>query len=78
MVLENTIALVTGAGRGMGRAIAIALAGDGATATLADIDGVSLEEAATTVRALGKPALAVEADAGNLSDIDRMVKETVA
>ena len=77
MVLQDKIALVTGAGRGMGRAIAIALAGDGATVILADIDGGTLEEATTTVRALGKPALAIQADMGNLSDIDRMVKETV-
>jgi len=77
MVLEDKIALVTGAGRGMGRAIAIALAGDGATVALSDIDAGTPEEAVTTVRALGKPALAIQADVGNLSDIDRMVKETV-
>ena len=77
MVLQDKIALVTGAGRGMGRAIAIALAGDGATVALADIDSGTLEEAVTTVRALGKPSLAIQADVGNLSDIDRMVKETV-
>ena len=77
MVLKDKVALVTGAGRGMGRAIAIALAGDGAAVTLADIDSGILEEAATTVRALGNPALAIQADVGNLSDIDRMVQETV-
>lgn len=77
MVLEGKIALVTGAGRGMGRAIAIALAGDGATVALSDIDGETLEEATTTVRALGQPSLAIQADMGNLPDIDRMVKQTV-
>ena len=77
MALEDKVALVTGAGRGMGRAIAIALAGDGATVALSDIDVETLEEATTTVRAMGNPALAIQADVGDLSDIDRMVKETV-
>ena len=77
MVLEGKVALVTGAGRGMGRAIAIALAGDGASVTLADIDVGILEDATTTVRALGNPALAIQADVGDVSDIDRMVEETV-
>ena len=77
MTLENKIALVTGAGRGMGRAISLALAGDGATVALSDIDGGTLEEAVTTVRGLGNPALAIQADVGDLTDIDRMVKETV-
>ena len=44
---------------------------------LADIDGGTLEEATTTVMAMGNPALAIQADVGDLSDIDRMVKETV-
>ena len=45
--------------------------------TLADIDGGTLEEAATTVRAMGQPTLAIQTDVGNLSDIDRMVSATV-
>ena len=77
MALEDKIALVTGAGRGMGRAIAIALAGDGATVALSDIDVETLEEATTTVRAMGNPALAIQADVGNLSDIDRTFEPTL-
>ena len=77
MVLEDKVALVTGAGRGMGRAIAMALAREGAAVALAEIDAETLEEAATAVRGLGKPSLAIHADVGDLSDIDRMVQETV-
>ena len=77
MVMDDKVALVTGAGRGMGRAIALALAGQGAAVALAEIDAGTLEEAATDVKALGKPVLAIQADVGELSDIDRMVQETV-
>ncbi|HAL48971.1 MAG: 3-oxoacyl-ACP reductase FabG [SAR202 cluster bacterium] len=77
MDLENKVALVTGAGRGMGRAIAMALAGEGASVALTEINAETLEEAATAVRGLGQPSLAIQADVGNLSDIDRMVQETV-
>jgi NAD(P)-dependent dehydrogenase (short-subunit alcohol dehydrogenase family) len=77
MALEDKVALVTGAGRGMGRAIAMALAEEGASVALAEIDAANLEEAATDVRGLGKPGLAIQADVGDLADIDRMVRETV-
>ena len=77
MVLDDKVALVTGAGRGMGRAIALALAGEGASVALSEINAETLEEAATAVRGLGKPSLAIQADVGDLSDIDRIVQETV-
>ena len=77
MLLENKIALVTGAGRGMGRAIAIGLAREGAHVAVADIDARTVEETGIAVRELGRRCLAVQADVGNLADTDRMVKETV-
>ena len=61
----------------MGRAIAMALAGGGATVALVEINAEALEDAATAVRGLGNPTLAIQADVGDLSDIDRMVNETV-
>jgi NAD(P)-dependent dehydrogenase (short-subunit alcohol dehydrogenase family) len=77
MALTDKVALVTGAGRGIGKAISLALAGVGATVALAEIDAETLEATASEVGALGRPSLAVQADIGNLVDIDRMVQETV-
>ena len=77
MALENKVALVTGAGRGMGRAIALALAGDRADVAVADIDGEAVDGTSIAVRELGQRSVAIQADVGNLDDIDRLVTETV-
>ena len=77
MLLENKVALVTGAARGMGRAIALALAGEGAQVSAADINGEVVEGTSIAVREMGRRSLAIRADVGSLDDIDRMVRETV-
>ena len=77
MQLEDKVAIVTGAGRGMGRAIALQLAGEGADVAAADIDGTSAEQTSAAVRELGRRSLAIEADVGELADIDRMVQQTM-
>jgi len=77
MTFDNKVALVTGAGRGMGRAIALALAGAGANMAVADINGEAVEDTSIAVRELGRRSVAIQADMGNLDDIDRMVTETV-
>ena len=77
MTLDNRIALVTGAARGIGRAIALALAEQGADVAVVDIDGEAVEDTSIAVRELGRRSVAIQADAGDLDDIDRMVRETV-
>ena len=67
--------LVTGAGAGIGRAIAIAFAEAGARVAAADIDESA---AVATAEAAGGGALAVQADMGDVADIDRMVSTVVA
>lgn len=77
MLLNDKVALITGAGRGMGRAMAIEFAKEGAHVAVADIDGGGAEETSIAVRELGRRSRAIQADIGNLSDSDRMVAETV-
>tara|TARA_B100000315_G_scaffold243263_1_gene266462 strand:+ start:1622 stop:2404 length:783 start_codon:yes stop_codon:yes gene_type:complete len=77
MVLDNKVALVTGAARGMGRAIALGLAEAGAHVAGVDIDGPGAESTGIAVRELGRGSLAIQADVGNLDEIDRIVKETL-
>jgi NAD(P)-dependent dehydrogenase (short-subunit alcohol dehydrogenase family) len=75
MVLAERVAIVTGAGHGIGRAIALALARAGADVALVDVDGAALEAGAAAVAALGRRALPIVADCGDLGAIDRMVQQ---
>ncbi len=77
MILEDKIALVTGAGQGIGKASALMLAKEGADVAVADINGQTSEQTASDVIALGRRGLSLQADVGDLSDIDRMVQQTI-
>ena len=75
MRLNNKIALVTGAGSGFGRGIAARFAEEGAKVVVADIN----EEAAKMVAGeIGDSAIAVVADVSKNSDVEAMIKQTVA
>ncbi|MDX2156096.1 MAG: glucose 1-dehydrogenase [Hyphomicrobiaceae bacterium] len=77
MLLENKVALVTGAGQGIGEACATMLAEAGATVVVADIDGPNAERVAGAIEAFQRRALAVQADVGDVADIQRMVERTI-
>jgi NAD(P)-dependent dehydrogenase (short-subunit alcohol dehydrogenase family) len=77
-LLQDKVALVTGAGAGIGRAIALGMANEGATVAAADID---LSVAQKTVEAIAgntNRALAIAADCGDVASIDAMIEKTVA
>ena len=78
MVLDERVALVTGAGHGIGRATAIALAQAGAHVVAADVDEAAAASTAAAVTAAGRKGLAHCGDVGDLAAIDRMVARAVA
>jgi 3-oxoacyl-[acyl-carrier protein] reductase len=72
--LDNKIALVTGASRGIGREIALAFAREGAdVACNYNKSPAAAETLVTAIEALGRQAVAIQADVANPTDIERMV-----
>ena len=60
--LDDTVAVVTGAGHGIGHATAGCMARDGADVVLIDLDAEAVEKTAETVRKHGRRALALTVD----------------
>jgi len=69
-VFENKVALVTGSGRGIGRAIALRLARGGAEVAINFFrNREPAEETAAAVRDMGRQALVVKANVGDLDQL---------
>jgi NAD(P)-dependent dehydrogenase (short-subunit alcohol dehydrogenase family) len=77
-MLNNKVALVTGASSGIGRAVALAWAREGAKVVVSDVDIAGGEETAARVRAQGGDALFVAADVGKPEDGEALVAQTLA
>lgn len=73
MILQGQIALVTGAAMGIGKATALALSEAGADVIVADIDKEQAQKTAEEITAFQRRALALEADVGDVGEIQRMV-----
>jgi NAD(P)-dependent dehydrogenase (short-subunit alcohol dehydrogenase family) len=78
MNLTNQVALVTGAGHGIGKASAVALAEAGAHVIVNDIDGANAQATADAIMAGQRRAVPMQADVGDVQEIDRMVREGLA
>lgn len=72
----NKIALVTGSGRGIGRAIALRLASEGADIVVNFFrNREPAEETAEQIQTLGRRALVVKANVGDLDDLASLYKQ---
>ncbi len=76
--LEGRTALVTGGSRGIGEATALALARAGADVAVSSRKLPDLERVAESVRGLGRRALALEAHAGRMDELQPLVDRVVA
>jgi NAD(P)-dependent dehydrogenase (short-subunit alcohol dehydrogenase family) len=76
-LLEDRVALITGAGSGQGRAAAEAFAAHGARIAVIDIDDAGAHETAERIRRTGGAAIAVHADVSQRGDCDKMVQAAV-
>jgi NAD(P)-dependent dehydrogenase (short-subunit alcohol dehydrogenase family) len=76
-ILQDKIALVTGAGNGIGRAIALGLANEGASVAAADIDLAAVQRTVEEIANNTHRAVAIEADCGDVASIDAMIARTV-
>src|SRR5215469_14290614 len=77
-ILQNQVALVTGAGAGIGRAITLGMAEAGASVAAADIDLAGAQRTAAEAAGSNRRAIAIEADCGDVVSIDAMVARTIA
>jgi NAD(P)-dependent dehydrogenase (short-subunit alcohol dehydrogenase family) len=77
-VLAGQKALVTGASKGIGRGIALALARAGAdVAVNYNSDRAGADDVVKEIQAMGRTALAVQANVGRSADINRMFEEVL-
>ncbi|HEX7542315.1 MAG TPA: SDR family oxidoreductase, partial [Anaerolineales bacterium] len=76
LLFKNKIALVTGSGRGIGRAIALHLARNGADMVVNFFrNRVPAQETIHEIEALGRRALLIKADMGDIDDLNRLFDE---
>lgn len=78
MLLNDKVALVTGAASGIGRAVALKLATEGARVALLDITQEALDAAAAEIHAAGSEALTCQVDvrdpAGTANAVSRLME----
>ncbi|MCD6581644.1 MAG: 3-oxoacyl-[acyl-carrier-protein] reductase [Desulfuromusa sp.] len=73
-MVQDKVALVTGASRGIGRSISLALAAQGAKIVAVDVDLQATEAFVAELKAAGTEAVAVQGNVTVTADVEKMVK----
>lgn len=73
MEIQDTVAVVTGAGGGIGAAIAAALSRSGASVILTDLDADAVVAAAATIAAAGGSVVALSGNAADATHLDDVI-----
>jgi len=76
-ILENKVAIITGAGSGIGKAIALLYASEGAKVVVSDIDEKGGKETVSLIKSKGEEAIFIKADASNPEDQKSTVEMAV-
>src|SRR5690606_29099965 len=76
-LLENKVALITGAGSGIGKAIALLYAKEGAKVMVNDISRQNGQAVVDQIKKDGGDAFFIEADASNEGDVKNLVEKAV-
>jgi NAD(P)-dependent dehydrogenase (short-subunit alcohol dehydrogenase family) len=78
MLLENRVAIVTGAATGIGRGIALKFAGEGGAVVVADIKDEDAQETVRQIASAGGRAVFIHCDVTDSRQVRDMTGQTVA